>query len=135
MPLHSAMNRRSHRLVEFVAVVAVLLLLPAAVMLYPFVHNYHLVPMARLAKRVHPGDDCGAAARAFAAYYEARRGRGNDDVQFTDGRTLDDHAFQRLVPPRRLLHLYDLTLFDDVQLTAICDPAGQRVERVFYLGD
>ncbi len=130
------MNPRSRRRpAKVVAVVAGLFLLPVAAMLYPFVHNYHLAPLARLAKRVHPGDDCGAAARAFAAYHEARRARGNHDVQFTDSRMADDHALQDLAPPRRLLHLYDLTPFDDVQLTAICDPAGQRVERVFYLGD
>jgi hypothetical protein len=127
------MNRRLHW--KAVAVVAGVLLLPVAVIGYPLVHNYHVVPLARLRDRVQRGDDCAEAARALAAYFHARQARGNDDVQFTDQSTSDDHAFQNLHPPRRMLHLYDLTLFDDVQLTVLCQPDGRRVERVLYVGD
>lgn len=117
------------------AVLAVVIGLPLAVMAYPLVHNYHLAPLARLAKRVHVGDDCAATARAFAAYHARRVARGNTDVQYADQATRDDIAFQRPRPPRRLLHLYDLTPFHDVQLTAICTADGRRVEQVFYIGD
>ena len=113
---------------------AVLLLVPAA-LVYPWIHNYHLVPLARLAKRLDVGDDCVATARAFAAYFDRRKAAGNDDVQLADMRTDDTTPFDRLAPGRRLLHLYDLTFFDDVQLTAVCDPAGRRVESVYYIGD
>lgn len=127
------MNRRPGW--KALAVIAGVLLLPAAIMAYPLVHNYYLVPLARLRNRVQPGDDCAAAARALAAYYHARQAKGNGDVQFADHSTRADAAFQSLHPPRRMLHLYDLTLFDDVQLTVLCRPDGRRVERVLYLGD
>lgn len=130
------MNRRSlHPHWKALAVIAGVLLLPVAVVAYPFIHNYHLVPLARLRRQVQPGDDCAEAARALAAYFHARQARGNDDVQFTDHSTSDDAVLQNLHPPRRMLHLYDLTLFDDVQLTVLCHPDGRRVERVLYLGD
>lgn len=117
------------------AIIAGLVLVPLGVILYPFFHNHHVTALARLHKRVHPGDDCAATADAFARYFRARQMAGSTDVQFADQSTGDRHAFASLRPPRRLLHLYDLTLFDDVQLTALCDAAGQRVERVLYVGD
>lgn len=107
----------------------------AAVVAYPWIHNHHLAPLARLSRHVPVGSDCAAASRAFAAYYERQRARGNGDVQHADGSTADDAGLGDLSPPRRMLFLYDLTLFDDVQLTALCDPAGRRVERVMYVGD
>jgi hypothetical protein len=122
------------RTVRSLAIVAGIFALVIGLMFYPFIHNYHVTPLARLGKRIQ-GADCAATADAFARYYQARRKAGSTDVQFADHSTDKDLAFRRLNPPRRLLHLYDLTLFDDVQLTAICDPAGARVEQVFYLGD
>jgi hypothetical protein len=117
------------------AVIGAVIVLPLATMTFPFIYNHHLAPLARLHKRVHAGDDCASTARAFAAFYQARRAEGNDDVQLSDGFTDDTHAFDHLHPRRRLLHLYDLAFMDDVQLTAICDASGARVERVLYLGD
>jgi hypothetical protein len=122
------------RRVMKVAAAAGLLLSPVAVIAYPMIHNHHVAPLGRLAKRVHPGDDCGATARSFAAYFERQRARGNGDVQYADSRTGDTPG-SRLAPSGRLLHLYDLTVFDDVQLTAICDTQGRRVERIIFLGD
>lgn len=117
------------------AILMGLSLMPFACVAYPYVYNYRLAPLARLHKRVHVGDDCAATARAFAAYYAREKADGNEDVQFADGSTDDTVEFTRLTPPRRLLHLYDLAIMDDVQLTAICDPSGRRVEQVYYLGD
>jgi len=121
--------------VRAAAVLAALFLPPVGILAYPYVHNYHFSGLARLAGRVHPGDGCAATARAFAEYAARRRARGGDDVQLADLSTRDSHPFDHLDPPRRLLHLYDVTLFDDVQLTVLCDPAGRRVERVLYVGD
>jgi hypothetical protein len=128
-------NRSVRTTLKALAVVAGLFLAAIGVMAYPFIHNYHVAALARLGKRVQPGDDCAATANAFARYFKARQKAGSTDVQFADQSTSDGHEFGSLQPPRRLLHLYDLTLFDDVQLTAICDPAGRRVERVLYIGD
>lgn len=102
---------------------------------YPWVHNYHIAPLARLAAQVQAGDSCGATAAAFSAYYERQKRRGNEDVQFADGSTAQSHEFSNRSPPRRFMHLYDLGIMDDLQLTVICDAAGDRVEEVFYLGD
>lgn len=121
----------SPRRVIKVAAAAGLLLSPVAVIAYPMIHNHHVAPLGRLAKRVHPGDDCAATARSFAAYFERQRARGNGDVQYADSHT----PGSRLAPSGRLLHLYDLTVFDDVQLTAVCDTQGRRVERIIFLGD
>jgi hypothetical protein len=132
-PSGRAASRRT--VLKALAIVAGLFLVPFGVILYPFFHNYHVTALARLHKRVHPGDDCAATAGAFARYFRARQAAGSTDVQFADRSTAHGHELGSLRPPRRLLHLYDLTLFDDVQLTAICDAGGRRVERVLYIGD
>lgn len=118
-----------------VLIAAAVLCAPVAIIAYPFVHNYHLAPLARLSRRVHVGDDCAAASREFAAYYQRQRAGGNRGVQHADGSTADNAAFDDVTPPRRTLFLYDLGFMDDLQLTVICDAAGRRVERVFYVGD
>lgn len=118
-----------------VLIVLAVLCAPVVIMVIPLVYNYHMAPLARLSRRVPVGSDCAAAGRAFAAYYERRRAHGNDDVQHADGSTVDNAAFDDVMPPRRMLSLYDVTLFGDVQMEIICDPAGRRVERVFYVGD
>ncbi|WP_420126871.1 hypothetical protein [Longimicrobium sp.] len=130
-----ASRRPLRNLLQALAIVAGLFLVPMGVIGYPFFHNYHVTALARLHKRVHPGDDCAATATAFARYFRARQLAGSTDVQFADQSTDGRHEFGSLRPHRRLLHLYDLTVFDDVQLTAICDAAGRRVERVLYVGD
>lgn len=120
---------------KLAAVIGAVIVLPLAGMAFPFIYNHHLAPLARVHARVHVGDDCASTARAFAAYHQARLQDGDDDVQLYDGATDHTHEFDYLRPPRRLLHLYDMALMEDVQLYAVCDPSGDRVERVLYFGD
>ena len=102
---------------------------------FPYVYNYHLAPLARLAKQVHVNDSCAETAAKFADYAGRRLRTGNVDVQYADGTTDAVVGFNHYVPARRLLHLYDLGAMDDLQLTAICDPAGTKIEWLDYLGD
>lgn len=102
--------------------------------LYPYVHNRWVHPLGRLAGRIEVGDRYEDVRREFAAYYVAQRRLGNRDVQLADGVTRMALEDGRRVPEGRLLHLYDTSLFDDVQLGVRFDPE-RRVAEVRFIGD
>ena len=95
---------------------------------YPFVHNHYVHPLGRLAGTVHEGQLCSEVQAAFSRY---AREHANPSLQFST--PVFDHDLLRKgpVPAARGAFLYDLSLFDDLQLSARCSPEGEVVEVLF----
>lgn len=104
----------------------------AGVVLYPFAHNRYVFPLGRLAGEIRRGDRCVEVERRFADY--AARRRHAPELQLNRFTATKDLLRGDPVPPGRGLHLYDVSLFDDVQLSVRCDPSG-RVAEMLFIGD
>ena len=85
-------------------------------------YNRHVFPLGRLYGSLRVGDPYPEVRAKFTAYYAHRR--QSDDAQLAD--SSDSGG--------RFLHLYDLSLFDDVQVTARFD-AQDRLATVDFIGD
>jgi hypothetical protein len=102
-----------------------------AVVFYPFFHNRFVHPLGRLSSTVHEGQACADVREAFSRY---AREHASPHLQF--GTPVYDHDLLRTrhVPPTEGAFLYDVSLFDDIQLTVRCSP-DDRVAEVLFIGD
>ena len=100
--------------------------------LYPLVHNRYLHPVGQLYGTIRVGDPCTDVRAAFLKYHEHRRLNGV--TQLATYSTEEALLKTEPVAPSKALHLYDESLFDDVQLTVRCDPAN-LVAAVQFIGD
>jgi hypothetical protein len=101
---------------------------------YPPHHNRYVHPLGRLSRSISMGDDCAALRETFLAYSEARREDGSREVEFAERELTMDLLHTKQVAPSRGLWLYDVSAFDDLQLTVRCSPTGQVAE-VQFVGD
>ena len=106
-------------------------LLMLLVVVYPEIHNRHVHPLGRLYGSLAEGQPCAAVAARFRAY--ANR-RSHPELQFTRFTAREDLVHKRPVAAGRGYHLYDRSLFDDVQLTVRCDNEDHVAEMLF-IGD
>jgi hypothetical protein len=113
-------------------VILVALALGATAGLWAPACNRYVSPLGRLAGEVHEGDDYATVRAKFVAYHESRRPGG--DAQFADGAAACAASLVQARPTDRCLFLYDVTLFDDIQLLVRFDSSGRAVEKVF-IGD
>ena len=104
----------------------------AAIVLYPFFHNHFVHPLGRLSRQIVPGQPCSSVDALFADYIENHA--VSDQAQFSDDTVTHDLLYTREISPVRALHLYDLSAFDDVQLAVRCDASGFVAESLF-IGD
>jgi hypothetical protein len=111
-----------------VGIVALLL----GVAFYPMFHNRYVFPLGRLYGSVSKGEPYEEVRAKFTSYYEARKDGG--EVQFNEQVVESDLLRTKQIPPSRMLSLYDLSAFDDVQLQVLFDAQG-RVDEVLFIGD
>ena len=117
------------------AKVASTLIVILAVLAYPWVHNYYLHPLGQLQARFDIDDECSEAVAAFESYAKSRS--GSPDTQYVRDVTELNFFRTESVPPSTLLFIYDLSIFDDLQLYIRCSndrEDGVIVEKVF-IGD
>jgi hypothetical protein len=100
--------------------------------LYPMLHNRYVFPLGRLYGSVSKGEPYEEVRTKFAEYYESKKDEGQ--VQFNEQVVETDLLRTKQIPPSRVLSLYDLSAFDDVQLQVLFDERG-RVSEVLFVGD
>ena len=122
----SSVNR-----VGFAALVAAPLLFLSCVA-YPFIHNYYVHPLGRLARSIEPGQLCEQVAARFDTY--ASESAVSQEFQYHREETRRNLLKTEDVEPGELLFLYDLSPFDDLQLSVRCGPDRQVAEKLF-IGD
>ncbi len=98
----------------------------------PQLYNQHAFPLGRLAKSIHEGDSFDEVHRKFVEYYAEHHGRR--PVQFSEFESETDLLRTKAIPKSRGLHLYDESVFDDVQLSVLFDQEGRVVDMLF-VGD
>ena len=106
-----------------------------ALLAYPWVHNHYIHPLGRLQSQVEVGDHCGEIVAAFESYAANRA--GSSDLQYVRDVTESNFYRTESVSPSTSLFLYDLSLFDDLQLYVRCSndrEDGTVVEKI-YIGD
>jgi hypothetical protein len=99
--------------------------------IYPFVHNNYIHPLGRLSRTISEGDQCDQVRKAFREYVAAHP---SPDLQFTEPNFTADILRTKEVTPAIGLFLYDLSTFDDLQLTVRCNSEG-KVAEVLFIGD
>ena len=119
-------------LVGLSVVLGLLLVLVFGMPFYGYFYNCHIFPLGRLANSIHEGDAFEDVRSKFAAYYEEYRDQR--PVQFSQFESETDLLKSRAIPKSRGLHLYDETVFDDVQLSVLFDGEG-RVSEKLFVGD
>ncbi len=99
---------------------------------YPLLHNHYVHPMGRLASSLGAGDSCDEVASSFQQYADSTR---SADVQLELHGTTPHIYFNTTgETPQRTLFLYDLSLFDDLQIHVLCSHDNRLAETVF-VGD
>ena len=102
------------------AVIVVLAVLLTSGLWAPL-YNKHVHRLGRLGKTIALGDSCAAVQTRFEAYMKT----ASRDAQYqppTDVWEIDAAGGRAL---GRVLSLYDLSPFDDVQLRVVCRPEDQ----------
>jgi hypothetical protein len=112
--------------------ISIVLVLVFAMPFYGAFYNTHISPLGRLAKSVHEGDRFEDVREKFVAYFE--KYQGQHPVQFSEFESETDLLRTREIPKANGLHLYDETVFDDVQLSVLFDSNG-RVSEKLFIGD
>jgi hypothetical protein len=125
------MNYSNKRFGVFLSSVAILALLLAALTLYPFFHNNYIFPLGQLRQSISIGQPYDEVERMFDIYIEKHR--DDTDLQFTKGET-ESHILKGKMPTTKQLFIYDLSMFDDVQLQVLFDQTD-RVKEINFIGD
>ena len=95
-------------------------------------YNYYFFPLGRLARDINQGDAYESVRERFETYY--RTYRKQRPVQFSEFGLEARFEVGFRNNESKGLHLYDVSEFDDVQLTVLFDGDG-RVSRKLFLGD
>ena len=125
------MTKLSRLSVAVLSALGILALLTAALVFYPLVHNHHIHPLGQLRDDISIGQPYTTVEGLFDDYLE--RYQSNEDLAFSKGKS-DWHLFKGPMPEAEQLFLYDLSVFDDLQLQVLFDEAG-RVQEINFVGD
>ena len=99
---------------------------------YPSLHNRYVHPLGRLARQVEIGQSCDLVANRFTNYTQGNA--ASPEAQHSDHILTFDLHFTEEISPSRGLSIYDLSVFDDLQLLVRCSSSNQVAE-VLFIGD
>ena len=98
---------------------------------YPYLHNHYLHPVGRLSRQIEVGQPCDLVARKFAAH--VKNEAGSSQAQYFAHDLTHDLLFTEEIPPSRGLSLYDVSVFDDLQIRVRCSAEGSVAEKLVIL--
>jgi len=93
-------------------------MLIVALLLGPYIYNYHLFSLAQLKNSIEVGDDYDVVAKNFEQYQKEHDNGSGLQVSIESS-----HLF-----------IYHVNIFDDCQLTVNFDK-NNKVKSVVYVGD
>ena len=107
-------------------------LLAFGIVAYPHAHNQLIHPLGQIDKSISVGDDCEAVRRTLADYMATP---GPQDRQANENVMQRRPESVERGPQTYELFVYDLSLFDDLQLRVVCSYASETVVYKLFLAD
>lgn len=113
-------------------VVLGLLILVVSSPFLAYAYNNYVFGLGRLARSIEIGDGYEEVYGKLAAYYESRKGK--PQLQFVEYESTQDLRYTRDIPKAKVLAIYDLSVFSQVQLSLQFDEQ-ERVADSLFVGD
>ena len=98
----------------------------------PSLYNHYLFPLGQLHKSIEIGDSYDAVYSKFTDYFE-RYGSADNEVVLNNGFTTEDF-YSTPIRSSAYVFLYDVNIFDDIQLGVLFDERRQA-KKIFFVGD